>query len=39
MTVNDSKSDLLDLNKIVDHYNNIYHHSTNKKLLILIILL
>ena len=39
MAANDSRSDLLYFNKIVDHYTNIYHHSTNKKLLILIILL
>ena len=39
MAANDSRSDLLYFNKIVDHYTNIYHHPTNKKLLILIILL
>ena len=31
MTVNDSKSYLSYLNKSVDLYNNIYHHSINKK--------
>ena len=31
MTANDSKSFLLYLNKFIDPYNNIYHHSVNKK--------
>ena len=38
MTANDSKSYLPYLNKLVDQYNNTYHHSINKKLLMLIIL-
>ena len=39
MTANNSKYYLVDLNKLVDQYNNTYHHSINKKLLMLIILL
>ena len=31
MTANDNKSCLPYLNKSVDQYNNIYHHSINKK--------
>ena len=31
MTANDSKSYLNYLNKLVDQYNNPYHHSINKK--------
>ena len=31
MTANDSRSSFLYLNKLVDQYNNTYHHSTNKK--------
>ena len=31
MTANDTKSYLPCLNKLVDQYNNIYHHSINKK--------
>ena len=31
MTANDSKSYLPYLNKLVDHYNNTYHHSIDKK--------
>ena len=31
MTANDSKSCLSYLNKLVDQYNNTYHHSINKK--------
>ena len=31
MTANDSKSYLSYLNKSVEQYNNIYHHSINKK--------
>ena len=31
MTANDSKSYLSHLNKLVDQYNNTYHHSINKK--------
>ena len=31
MTANDSKSYLSYLNKLVDQYNNAYHHSINKK--------
>ena len=30
MTANDSKSYLSYLNKLVDQYNNTFHHSTNK---------
>ena len=30
MTANDNKSYLPYLNKLVDHYNNTYHHSINK---------
>ena len=31
MTANDSKSYLIYLNKLIDQYNNAYHHSVNKK--------
>ena len=31
MVVNDSKSYLPNLNKLVDQYNITYHHSINKK--------
>ena len=31
MTANDSKSYLSYLNKLIDKYKNIYHHSINKK--------
>ena len=31
MTTNDSKSYLSYLNKLVDQYNNTYHHSIDKK--------
>ena len=31
MTANDSKSSLGYFNKLVDQYNNTYHHSNNKK--------
>ena len=31
ITANDSKSYLPYLNKLVDQYNNTYHHSINKK--------
>ena len=31
MTANDSKSYVSYLNKLVDQYNNTYHHSINKK--------
>ena len=31
MTANESKYYLSQLNKLVDHYNNISHHSINKK--------
>ena len=31
MTANDSKSYVPYLNKLVDQYNNTYHHSINKK--------
>ena len=31
MTVNDSKSYLSYLNRLVNQYNNTYHHSINKK--------
>ena len=30
MTANDSKSYLSCLNKLIDEYNNTYHHSINK---------
>ena len=30
MTANDSKSDVSYLNKLVEQYNNTYHHSMNK---------
>ena len=33
VTANDSKSYLPYLNKLVDQYNNTYHHSINKKLI------
>ena len=39
MTVNLPKSYLPYLNKIVDQYNNIYHNSINKNLLMVSILL
>ena len=39
MTAYDSKSYLSYLNKLVDQYNNTFHHSINKNLLMLIILL
>ena len=39
VTANENKYYLPYLNKLVDQYNNTYHHSINKKLLILIILL
>ena len=38
MASNDSKSYLPYLNKLVDQYNNTYHHFINKNLLMLIIL-
>ena len=31
MTANDIKSQLSYLNKLVNQYNNTYHHSINKK--------
>ena len=31
MTANDRKSYLRFLNKLIDQYNNTYHHSVNKK--------
>ena len=31
MTANDPKSNLRYLSKLVDQYNNIYHHSINEK--------
>ena len=31
MAANDSKSYLSYLNKLIDEYNNTYHHSINKK--------
>ena len=31
MTANDRKSYLSFLNKLIDQYNNTYHHSVNKK--------
>ena len=37
MTANDSKSYFPYLNKLVDQYNNNYHHSIIKNLLVLII--
>ena len=39
MTANNSKSYLSYVNKLVDQYNNTYHHSINTNLLMLIILL
>ena len=39
MTVNDRKVDLACLNKLRDQYYNNYHHSINKNILMLIILL
>ena len=39
MAANDSKSYLPNLNKLVDQYNNTYHHSIGNKLLMLITLL
>ena len=39
MTVNDRKVDLAYLNKLRDQYYNNYHHSINKNILMLIILL
>ena len=35
MTVSDSKYYFPDLNKLVDQYNNTYHHSINKNLIML----
>ena len=37
MRANDSKSYLPYLHKLVDQYNNTYHHSINKKLLIILL--
>ena len=34
MTANDSKYYLPDSNKLVDQYNNTYHHSSDKKRII-----
>ena len=31
MKTNDSKSYLLHLNKLIDQYNNTFHHSISKK--------
>ena len=31
MTANDIKSHLINMNKLVDQYNNTYHHTINKK--------
>ena len=31
MTANDRKSYISFLNKLIDQYNNTYHHSVNKK--------
>ena len=39
MTVNDSKSYLGYLNKLVDQYNKTYHHSINEKLLIIMLII
>ena len=39
MRTNDNKSYLSYLNKLVDEFNNNYHHSINKNLLMVIILL
>ena len=33
MTANDGKSYLSYLNKLVDQYNNTYHHSINEKII------
>ena len=38
LTANESKSYLSYLNKLVDQFNNTYHHSIVKKLIMLIIL-
>ena len=38
MTANDSKSDLPYLDKLVDQYNNSYHHSINKKSMLIVLL-
>ena len=39
MTVNDRKSNISCLNILVDHCKNTYHHSINKNLLMLIIMI
>ena len=39
MTINNNKFYLGYLNKLIDQYNNAYHRSIDKKLLILIILI
>ena len=39
MTVNDSKSYLGYLNKLVDQYNKTYYHSINEKLLIIMLII
>ena len=38
MAANDSKSHLSYLNKVVDQYNNTYHHSIIKKNLLMLII-
>ena len=39
MTANDCKSCLSYLSKLVDQYNNTYHHSIDKKNLLMLIIL
>ena len=39
VAANDSKSDLDYLNKLIDQYNNTYHSSIGKKILLILIIL
>ena len=39
MTANNSKSYLVYLNKLIDQYNNTYHHYINKKNLLMLTIL
>ena len=39
MTANNSKSYLAYLNKLIDQYNNTYHHYINKKNLLMLAIL
>ena len=39
MIANDKNSDLSYLNKMLDQYNNTYHHSIGKKKLLMLIIL